>query len=286
MAKVVVVHGIGQETEGSRTLHSRFFPAMEDGVVRAGGSLRPDDVVFASYGDFFRPQGEVLSPTPAFTGDDVEDGYETELLMTLWRRASEVDPRVVPPDEEVLGRAPKWASSALAALSRSRFFAGLSDRFVVGSLKQVRGYMTDPGLRSDIRSTVAGFIGEDTTVVIGHSLGSVVAYEVLSAFPAPTVRSFITLGSPLGLPNVIFDRLQPKPRPRGADIRGYWPGTVREWTNIADGADIVAAVPDLRPLFGPEIHQFRVHNGAHAHDMKPYLTDRLTGTAIVAGLDA
>ena len=42
---------------------------------------------------------------------------------------------------------------------------------------------------------------------------------------------------------------------------------------------------DLRPLFGSDIRQIRVHNGAHAHDMAPYLTDRLTGDAILAGLN-
>jgi hypothetical protein len=70
--------------------------------VRAGGSVQPDDVAFASYGDSSRPQAEVLSPVPYFDARDVEEGYESELLLALWQRAASVDPRVVPPDEEVL----------------------------------------------------------------------------------------------------------------------------------------------------------------------------------------
>jgi hypothetical protein len=96
----------------------------------------------------------------------------------------------------------------------------------------------------------------------------------------------VTLGSPLGLPNLVFDRLQPEPRAPGEGIRGRWPGPVLTWTNIADAGDVVAAVEDLRPLFGDAIRQIRVHNGSHAHDMRPYLTERMTGSAIVAGLDA
>ena len=286
MARIVVVHGIGQQTEGGLTLHDRFFSALAEGVVRAGGSVQPDNVVFASYGDFFRPSAEVLAPEPYFEARDVEEGYESELLQALWQRAASVDSRVVPPDEEVLARTPVRASRALAALSRSRFLAGVGDRLLIGNLKQVRRYFTDDTLRSGIRKAVASSIAHDICVVVGHSLGSVVAYEVLCAAPDLAVRSFVTLGSPLGLPNLVFDRLQPKPRPLGAEIRGHWPESVGTWTNIADAGDVVAAVEDLRPLFGAAMHQIRVHNSSHAHDMRPYLTERMTGAAIVAGLNA
>jgi len=216
----------------------------------------------------------------------VQEGYESELLLAWWQRAAEVDSHVVPPGAEVLARAPVWASRALAALSGSRSLAGVSDRLLIGSLKQVHLYFTDPGLRSEIRGAVAGSITAGTRVVVAHSLGSVVAYEVLCMMPGPASRSLVTLGSPLGLPNLVFDRLQPEPRPRGDGLRGHWPGSVRAWTNIADAGDVVAAVEDLRPLFGDEIRQIRVHNSSHAHDMRPYLTEPMTGAAIVAGLNA
>jgi hypothetical protein len=286
MARIVVVHGIGKQTEGELTLHGDLFPALQQGVVRAGGSVQPHDVAFASYGDFFRPQAEVLSPIPYFDARDVEGGYESELLLALWQRAASVDPRVVPPDEEVLARAPVWASRALAALSRSRFLAGVGDKLLIGNLKQVHRYFEDDELRSKIRGAVAAALTNDTRVVVGHSLGSVVAYEVLCAAPELPMRSLVTLGSPLGLPNLVFDRLEPEPSPPGAGVRGHWPESVRAWTNIADQGDVVAAVEDLRPLFGTQLRQIRVNNSSHAHDMRPYLTEKMTGTAIVAGLNA
>jgi hypothetical protein len=285
MTLIVVVHGVGQQIEGELTLHQRYFSALQQGVVRAGGTIGPDDVVFASYGEVFRPAAEVLSPLPYFDAKSVEDGYESQLLLALWRRAALVDPRVVPPDEEVLGRSPVWASQALAALSRSRYFAGVADRLLIGNLKQLHSYLADPALRTKIRETVATAISPDTRVVVAHSLGTVVAYEVLCSPLEPSAVSFVSLGSPLGLPNLVFDRLEPAPRPDGAQVRGYWPTRARSWTNIADAGDVVAMVEDLRPLFGSDIRQIRVHNGAHAHDMAPYLTDRLTGDAILAGLN-
>lgn len=286
MARIVVVHGIGQQTEGGLTLHDRLFSALKEGVVRAGGAVQPHDVIFASYGHFFRPEAEVLSPDPYFDEEDIEEGFESELLMALWQRAAAVDAQVVPPDEEVLARTPVWASRGLAALSRSRFLAGVSDSLLIGNLKQVHRYFTAHDLRSAIREAVAAVMANDTRVVVGHSLGSVVAYEVLYASPERAIQAFVTLGSPLGLPNLVFDRLQPAPRPRGDGVRGRWPEAVRDWTNIADRGDVVAMVEDLRPLFGEKMCQIRVHNGSHAHDMRPYLTEKMTGAAIVAGLNA
>ena len=61
-------------------------------------------------------------------------------------------------------------------------------------------------------------------------------------------------------------------------------GKHRLW--MADTGDVVAAVEDLRPLFGSGIRQLRVHNGAKAHDMTSYLTDPRTGELILAGLHA
>ncbi len=67
-------------------------------------------------------------------------------------------------------------------------------------------------------------------------------------------------------------------------MAGQGPGKGRAWVNIADEADVVALVKDLRPLFGPQMDQWVVDNGAHAHSVKPYLTAVETGRAIRAGL--
>ena len=91
----------------------------------------------------------------------------------------------------------------------------------------------------------------------------------------------VTLGSPLGIPNLVFDRLDPAPT---AGV-GAWPCPEgAAWTNVADSGDVVALVKDLRPRFGLELQSFKVNNGAHAHSAVPYLTDAVTGAAIAAGL--
>lgn len=290
MARVVGVHGIGKQLLGEDTLLSQWFPAVCDGLRRAGASyvLTESDMVMAFYGHLFRSAGEFLAvDDPRFTADDVEDGFERDLLLSWWRAASEIDPGVVPPDADTLVGTPQSVQAALRALAGSRFFAGIAIRSMVFDLKQVRRYLLDSDVRVRARARVLDTIREDTRVVVAHSLGSVVAYEALCALPGHQVRALVTLGSPLGIRNLVFDRLNPQPKPTGLGqpARGVWPGGPDlTWTNLADAGDVVALIKDLRPAFGDQLRSARVHNGSHAHDATAYLTDALCGQAIAAGL--
>lgn len=276
MPSVVFVHGVGQQLEGAQALHAKIAPALVDGVRLAGGEMLLSDVAFSFYGDLFRSQSEYLSRDPWLDVQDLTD-TEVELLIAWWGRAATTDPSIVAPETEVMGRSPRLATAAVRALSRSRFFSGVAERLLLGNLRQVRRYLDEPVLRAEAVQRVVDAVSDETRVVVAHSLGTVVAYEALTA-AHPRV-ALVTLGSPLGLRHLIFDRLRPAPP-------GCWPVQVTNWTNVVDAGDIVAVVEDLRPLFGDRVEQVRVHNGAHAHDARPYLTDRRTGHAIVRGLHA
>jgi hypothetical protein len=289
MARVVGVHGIGKQLLGEETLRQQWLPALNDGLKRADATerLADADVTMAFYGDVFRPEGEYLAVgDPPYTSQDVEAGFESELLLAWWQAAAASDPGVVPPGaEDTLAGTPRSVQAGLRALSGSRFFAGVALRAMVSDLKQVHRYLLDPQLRVRARGRVADQIGDDTRVVVAHSLGSVVAYEALCARPGHGVRALVTIGSPLGISHLILHRLQPAPIQLGGQPRGVWPGGERlVWTNLAEDGDVVALVKDLRPAFGPHVRCARVHNGSHAHDAAAYLTDRLCGQAVKDGL--
>ncbi|UUU27987.1 hypothetical protein JIX55_17385 [Streptomyces sp. DSM 40750] len=283
MARVVGVHGVGKQLLGEESLLKDWLPALRDGLRRVGApALASGDLAMGFYGDLFRPQGETLAVgDPVYGAADVESGFEQDLLFAWWQAAAAVDDQVVAPDGDTLARTPRSVQAALRALSRSRFFSGLGLRALVFDVKQTRRYLLEPGLRQAARDRVSAAIGDDTRVVVAHSLGSVVAYETLCALDGHGVRALVTLGSPLGL-RMVFERLQPAPAPTGA-----WPGgDALAWTNLADQGDVVALVKDLRPLFGERVSGVVVHNGSHAHDATAYLTDGRTGAAIAGGLDA
>ncbi|MFI5681912.1 lipase family protein [Streptomyces cellulosae] len=289
MARVVAVHGIGKQTLGAETLRRQWLPALNDGLTRAdrAGRLPESDVAVAFYGDLFRPDGEFLAAgDPPYTAADVAEGFEQDLLLAWWKAAAESDPAVVPPDAaDTLVATPRSVQAALRALSGSRFFAGLALRAMVFDLKQVHHYLTDPNLRAKALARVIDHISDDTRVVIAHSLGSVIAYEALCARPGHPVLALVTIGSPLGIENLILHRLQPAPLTLGGQAQGVWPGGEQlAWTNLADQGDVVALVKDLRPVFGERVRCAVVYNGAHAHDAAAYLTDKLCGQAIAGGL--
>ena len=287
MAVVVMVHGIGQQYLGARTLHTGLARALLDGLGEAEGPvLAETDVEVAFYGRWFRPPG---APTRgeerAWTHEDVDAGFETELLMALWDEASRAHPARVPhpePQETHRAPTPRTVQRALYALSKL-LPARFTDRFLVGVLKQVRRYLTDEAVRRWVQGRVEQCVGADTRVLVGHSLGSVIAYEALCAHPEWPVRALVTLGSPLGIPKLVFDRLDPAPKAG----RGVWPGTVRAWTNVCDRGDVVALVKQLGPLFpdaSRAVSDVLVDNGWGVHDVVAHLTAAETGEAVARGL--
>ncbi|WP_433217478.1 hypothetical protein [Microtetraspora malaysiensis] len=115
-------------------------------------------------------------------------------------------------------------------------------RFAMIFAKEVSSYLKAPAdrrrlaARDAVAETIRTAARQDEAVtVVAHSLGSVVVYEALWAHPELRVDRLVTLGSPLGMPGVIFDRLDPAPGQRG----GRPPG-VSEWINLADIGDLVA----------------------------------------------
>ena len=287
MARVVVVHGVGKQFLGSRSLAESVTPALLDGLGLAGGvdALRPDEVEIAFYGDLFRRDG-VRGDVEPRSAADITDAYEEELLFAWWAAAAAAEPdRVASPNAtDVRAPTPLTVQRAINALLRSRCMPGpLAERFLLGALRQVRRYFAEDAVRRGAVGAVLERISQDTKVVVGHSLGSVVAYEALSTAPDAKVSCLVTLGSPLGLPKLIFDRLRPPP---AAGV-GAWPGAVRQWSNVCDRHDVVAAVKTLGPLFDTEalrVSDVIVDNGWSVHDLRRHLTARQTGAAILAGL--
>jgi hypothetical protein len=264
-----------------------WVAALLDGVELAGGAglLGPEDVGCAFYGDMFRRPGRMLGDddVASLGPEDVSDRAEAELLEAWWREAAEVDLGVVPPGVRTLGLV-TGVQAALAALSGSRFLAGTTERFLIFWLRQVRAYFTKPDLREEIQQRFGEAIGPDTKVVVAHSLGSVVAYEALCTHPGWSVRGLVTLGSPLGIRNIIFDRLKPAPQRLAGSGRAMWPSQLTSWTNIADRADFVALVKCLSPVFGAAVADVEIDNGARVHEVGRYLTAAETGSAIVRAL--
>jgi hypothetical protein len=306
MATIVLVHGIAQEQKSADTLEEEWLPDLAGGVRTAGFPeiadrlyrLRsgPDgiDTRMAFYGDLFLKVGQQgLEPEQLSRPEQAL----AERLAMEWiaraasRSADEKSRRAASQElaqlqqtagEEQGARAA--ARSAINSLARIRWFApfgmGFATRFVMRSLAQVTRYLSDDALRDQALARVHALLTPDTRVLIGHSLGSVVAFEAAQKSDCP-LPLLITFGCPLGLRTVVYERVRPQP-PR-------FPAAVHHWVNVADRNDIVAAEPDLTPLFGPTAPPgaaleggYTVENGAKPHQADFYLTKAQVGRPIGA----
>jgi hypothetical protein len=319
MATVVLVHGIAQEQLGAASLEKNWIPALADGVAKAGDQPLADriwrngqteiDIRMAYYGTPF------IDPGAQGAGGDIDLDTEplpgdaeqlTEQLALAWlkvaaetahdpsdRRQAQKELALISGDVgQAQGPRAAIGRPALNALARLRWFApfgmAVASRFVWRALTQVTRYLSDDDIRAYAQDQVLQWIGPDTRLVIGHSLGSIVAYEAVHrAYEAghmPTDKSLalITLGSPLGLQGVVYNRLRPQPP--------TVPPAASRWENFAAKDDLVAAQLDLR-LFFPPAAGFSVSpvthivdTGSKPHQIEHYLTKPSSGRVVIETL--
>jgi hypothetical protein len=286
MTLIVGVHGIAQQLKAADVLDEEWWRSMKGGVSNAKRQPIPDGSLrSAFYGSLFRTAATIRAGGDVqYRPSDVQGGFEQELLYEWWVAAANAEPdRVVPPGAHVRGT-PSAVQAALRALSRSKFFVGIAEHMMIGNLKQVRIYLSDLEIRDAAQRALNDVVTEDTRVIAAHSLGTVVTFEALHRYEsAPNwrnVRSLVTLGSPLGIRNLIFSKLNPAP----VSNKGKWPALLQRWTNLCADNDVVALQKKLAPFFDDRIVDMRIDNEARAHDVSPYLTDAATGNAIAEAI--
>ena len=289
MVRVVGIHGIAQQYQSGPQRTPEWLLALRGGLEAAGfrpiaDQLTETDLRVAFFGDLFRPAGSMAGDVPPYSEKDLGPAEE-ELLTVLYQEAVAQDPALGPPVGAMAGRVPVPVQVVLAGLLRSPTFAGVAKHLLIGNLKQVSAYLDDPWLREQVLDRVAAEVTAATRVVIGHSLGSVVAYEYCCRRNPEGVELLVTLGCPLGIPRLIFDRLDPPP----VHGRGAWPDPVLRWVNVADPNDVVALRKQLAPHFGPSpadisVVDRLVDNGNQPHEVSCYLNSRQTGEAVGASL--
>lgn len=107
-------------------------------------------------------------------------------------------------------------------------------------LKDLYQYYHDKAKRETLRGrlkTVVKSQRNKRIMVVAHSMGSIVAYDVLRELgredPTLSVEHLVTIGSPLGMPHVKYKIME-----ESALVRT--PSIVRRWSNLADRRDPVA----------------------------------------------
>lgn len=156
------------------------------------------------------------------------------------------------------------------------------------------GAQVREALKAPLRAMLAA---GDRILVVGHSMGSIIAYDALWELDHvehnPGRVDLITLGSPLGMHYVQDQLLGLRDRERRR-----FPCNIRRWINVAAHGDLTALDPELRGHFGDMLeagcaasiedrHEevftwFRNELGLNAHRSYGYLVESHTARAIAS----
>lgn len=241
--RLLLVHGRAQGGRDPDEIRSEWLAALEQGARAAGVALPAGlDIRLPFYGDeldTLTAQLEMpLSSEIRTRGDGFQDeflAFQAEVADDLRKGAGVSDAEL----DAAYGDNPRergpqnweWVQAIIRAIDGHS--PDVSAAFLERFLRDVFLYVQSSGVRDAIDGIVLEQMDQTPTVVVAHSLGTVVAYHILHGRDAPPVPLFLTLGSPLAI-NAIKRRLAPI---------GH-PATVAQWINAYDDRDVVA----LRPL--------------------------------------
>jgi hypothetical protein len=272
VALVVGVHGIGQQGSNPDRQFRLWSDSMLLGMTAGGCPAKVVPVLAVPfYGGIFRRGSSFLGENDSEPLGDAEEWFLVNALCELTTELSnkerdefQLAPQFLGPPAVI----PPALIRGLATVDH-RWGRGMG-WLLVRVLRQVHAYLYREDTASEIRRIVQAEIGADTRVLIGHSLGSVVAYDLLRRDLVPQVEALVTLGSPLAWATV--------QRALSAASASLGCGAV-SWSNVFDPWDVVTAGRGL----GPGATNLPVDNGrSDPHALRQYLAQKKTGRVILA----
>jgi hypothetical protein len=275
---LVFVHGRADQSLDAAGLKQAWIDAWRTGLSRSGLDLplTEDRIQFPFFGDVLEQMAGGRSADDAaraiVRGDHLTRDQELFLkafLAEVQECAGISDQDVAAIlEEEVRERGVLdwgWVQGILAVLDQRVAVAGGAS--IALHANDLYHYLNDSERRRNMGERLRAALRPGVeTVVVAHSLGSVVAYDLLKREEDLNVPLFVTLGSPLSV-SMIKRSLRPL----------VHPGCVGHWFNAVDDDDLVALFPldpDNFNVEPPVENKTDIdHPGADRHGVAGYLGD-------------
>lgn len=289
---LVFVHGRAQQKKDSQSLKDEWINALKAGLAKGGLDLPlPDDRIrFPYYGDTLDQMAHGLDTADAADvivrgldlSDDEEaffEAYLREMVVAGKVSQEELDAATRGRD---IKRGPLnwgWVQTILSVLDKS--VPGASAASVALFTNDVYQYLHKKPFRDEMEKGVrSAFMPDSEAVVVSHSLGTVIAYNVLSndaAVAGLSIPLFVTLGSPLAVKAV-----------KAKLPLVAYPNNVGHWYNAMDKRDVVSLFPLTTDHFTvfPRIenNQDVVNPTSNHHGISGYLSDEKVARRIYDAL--
>jgi hypothetical protein len=272
--KVLLVHGRSQGGKDPVKLRDEWLSSLDKGFRASGLAPPPIEAELPFYGDlldeyvrqFDLPADPAIVPNgnPAF--EEFQE-FRLNVAVEMQNRAGITDAQVLAEanvtSEEKGIQNWAWVQAVVRLLDRNAI--GVSQTTIEVFLRDVFLYTRRPVVQNAIDRIVSKHLSDNVALVIGHSLGSVVAYNVLKSRSSRALP-LVTLGSPLAI-RAIRRSLLPILNPCAKS----------SWDIAFDPRDIVALYPLDKNNFGvePEVTNFpSVNNWTdNRHGVVGYLDD-------------
>jgi subtilisin family serine protease len=231
---------LGERSRLAYWVNREYYPEPATDTCQGGDTVRLEDEP-AGRGLNVKRRLAAVSLTDEVT-EVTEDARHQRLLLTIARKM------------QTAGAPPRPRGAGARGVGAKVLpFEGLRDwvtrKLTRAFLRDVNDYFFVPKRREAMRRSVLERIeaGGGPFVVIGHSQGSMIAYDVLQSLGADVdVPLFVTIGSPLGITEV-QDQVKRLTNQRTLAV----PAGVQQWVNVADPLDPVALDKDLSGEFSP-----------------------------------
>jgi endonuclease G, mitochondrial len=268
---LVFLHGRSQQGRDPARLRAAWAAGLAGGLGAAGlRTVDPADVWFPFYGDALAGAvdgREGIADTALYEELVTEAAYRAGMPTSM---ETDLQETIVDGLVGRLRRPLGWLANR----------SGLDEAFIAAVFKDVAAYLDRPAVRDLVLDTVLGCLPTaGRLVLVSHSLGTVVAMDLLTRLPAQLqVDALVTAGSPLGMDGV-YKRLV-----TGGPHR---PDRVDSWLNAWCAADAVAIGCPLSQSWGRDITEVLTNNAKdRAHDIAEYLADARVARAVALGLRA
>jgi len=246
MRELVLIHGRSQQDKDAAALKREWIAAFVDGLEKSNLPLPiPETAIhFPYYGDTLVGLVNGLPPdqvaeiiVKGASANDEERAFTLAVVREIGQEVGLTDAQIAEiAGDEMIQKGPLnwgWVRAILSGIDRHVPLG--SGTAIALFTKDVYHYLRNPGIRDRIEEGVRKAIRMTPTVVVAHSLGSVVGYNLLRREGTTNgwqVPVFMTVGCPLAV-SAIRKVLAPNKHPQ----------CVGHWFNAMDNRDIVALYP-------------------------------------------
>lgn len=269
MAKHIIgIHGLSEKPPASE-LEPWWHTSINDGLARIGAPPLDRSRFSLAYWAHHRYKDDLEHGNPQpYTTPETDTPVSGGIAFVQAAKKFSVNWLGEKLDEKYEhqgeGEIRKWLKEKMLAHSVADLHAYYDEGSTVEHGEKL-GMQTRQALRNELKLIIDRH-ANDELLVVGHSMGSVVAYDVLRDLsPAEhTIAHYISIGSPLGIADVKFKITQER-RENQATV----PEVLTEsWLNFADPRDFVAIDVSIADEYANprniRIEDMIVHNGYRA----------------------